>query len=58
MGYTVAYLVYQIGTLITTGSFGDAVIPGFIAVGLFIGFIVYLMRKNKVAVSDRVKEAA
>jgi len=58
MGYTVAYLVYQIGTLITTGSFGDGVIPGLIAVGLFISFIVYLMKKNNGTVSDRVKEAA
>lgn len=58
MGYTVAYLVYQIGTLITTGSFGDAVVPGLIAVGLFIGFIVYLMKKNNGIESVRVKEAA
>ena len=58
MGYTVAYLVYQIGTLITTGSFGDGVIPGLIAVGLFISFIVYLMKKNNGTVSDHVKEAA
>lgn len=30
-GYTVAFGVYQIGTLITTGSFGTAFIPGLIA---------------------------
>lgn len=58
MGYTAAYLVYQIGTLITTGSFGEAVIPGLIAVGLFIGFIIYLMKKNKDQQVANVKEAA
>ncbi len=32
VGYTVGYLVYQIGTLITEGSFGKGFIPGLIAV--------------------------
>ncbi len=31
-GYTVAFLVYQIGTVVTTGSLGKGFIPGFIAV--------------------------
>jgi ferrous iron transport protein B len=30
VGYTVAFLVYQVGTLITTGSFGTAVLPGWL----------------------------
>ena len=34
-GYTVAFLVYQIGTLITTGSLGTAFVPGLIAVLVF-----------------------
>ena len=34
-GYTVAFLVYQIGTLITTGSLGTAFVPGLIAVAIF-----------------------
>ncbi len=42
-GYTVAFFVYQIGTLITTGMLGSAFIPGLIAVALFIAFIVYKM---------------
>ena len=32
VGYTVAFLVYQIGTLITIGTFGKAFLPGLIAV--------------------------
>ena len=46
-GYTVAFLVYQIGTLITTGSFGNGFIPGLIAVSVMVGIIVYLMINGK-----------
>lgn len=46
MGYTVAYCVYQIGTLITTGSFGPGVVPGLMAVAVYVGIIVYLMFKK------------
>jgi ferrous iron transport protein B len=41
-GYTVAYLVYQIGTLITTGSFGAGFIGGLIAVAAMAAVIVAL----------------
>ena len=41
-GYTVGYLVYQIGTLITTGSVGAGFLPGLIAVAAMIGVVVYL----------------
>lgn len=46
MGYTVSYLVYQIGTLITTGSFGTGVVPGFLVVASIIAILVYLIKKN------------
>lgn len=47
-GYTVAFLVYQIGTLITTGSLGTAFVPGLIAV-LAIAAIVtgIVIRSNR-----------
>ena len=32
-GYTVAFFVYQVGTLITTGTLGNGFVPGLIAVG-------------------------
>ena len=44
-GYTVAFFVYQIGTLITTGGVGTGFVPGLIAVAAIIAFIVYLIRK-------------
>ena len=41
-GYTVAYLVYQIGTLITTGQVGMGFVPGLIAVAVMVAFVIYL----------------
>ncbi|MBQ7962681.1 MAG: ferrous iron transporter B [Clostridia bacterium] len=46
-GFTVGYLVYQIGTLITTGQLGAGFLPGFIAVLVFVAVIVFLcLRTN------------
>lgn len=47
-GYTVAYFVYQIGTLITTGTFGKAALPGLMAVLAMVGFVAWLIQHNKV----------
>ena len=44
-GFTVAYLVYQIGTLITTGSLGAGFLPGLIAVAAIVAVIVSLCLK-------------
>ena len=44
-GYTVGFLVYQIGTLITTGSLGAAFVPGLIAVIVFAAVLVWLCLK-------------
>ncbi|MCD1147323.1 ferrous iron transporter B [Peptoniphilus sp. KCTC 25270] len=46
MGYVVAFLIYQIGTLVQTGSIGVGFVPGLIAVLCIIGFIGYLMNKG------------
>ncbi|MBQ7374653.1 MAG: ferrous iron transporter B [Clostridia bacterium] len=46
-GYTVAFLVYQLGTLFTTGGFGDGFIWGLIAVAAMVGVIVYLALRAK-----------
>lgn len=45
-GYTVAFAVYQIGTLITTGSFGTAFLPGLIAVIAFVLIVLWRIRKS------------
>ena len=42
VGYTLGFLVYQIGTLITTGSVGAGFSGGLIAVVLMAGIVVFL----------------
>ena len=42
VGYTVSYLVYQIGTLITEGTFGTGFVPGLAVVLVFAAVITYL----------------
>ena len=44
-GYTVGFLVYQIGTLITTGSIGAGFVPGLIAVIAFAAVMAWLCLK-------------
>jgi len=44
-GFTVAFLVYQIGTLITTGGFGTGFVGGLAAVASFAFIIAYLISK-------------
>ena len=56
MGYTVAFFVYQIGTLITTGSFGAGFVPGLLAVAVIIGILVILMHRGSMKSSVPAKE--
>lgn len=51
-GYTVGFLVYQIGTLITTGSFGAGFAGGLIAVLVFAAIITGIIIKNNRAFSS------
>lgn len=46
-GYTVAFLVYQIGTWVTTGSLGTAFVPGLIAVLVFALIVLWRIRKSE-----------
>ncbi len=46
-GFCVAYVVYQAGTLITTGALGAGFFPGLIAVIAIVAFIVSLMKKTE-----------
>lgn len=41
-GYSVGFLVYQIGTLMTTGSVGAGFVPGLIVVAAFAAILIYL----------------
>jgi ferrous iron transport protein B len=46
-GFTVAYLVYQVGTLVTTGALGAGFLPGLVAVGAMAAVIVSLINKSQ-----------
>ena len=48
-GYTVGFLVYQIGTIITTGSVGAGFVGGLIAVLVFAAIIAGIIIKNNKA---------
>ena len=45
-GYVVAFLVYQIGTLITEGTLGAGFVPGLIAVLVLVAIVVWLSRRT------------
>jgi ferrous iron transport protein B len=44
-GYAVGFVVYQIGTLITTGVPGAGFVPGLLAVAVMVAILVYLVDK-------------
>ncbi len=51
MGFTVSFLVYQLGTFFESGSFGEGFIYGLVAVAVFVAIIIALSvradKKNK-----------
>ena len=54
VGFAVGFLVYQIGTLITTGTVGAGFIPGLIAVAAIAGVIVgIILNTNKRVKAER-----
>ncbi len=60
MGYVLAFLVYQIGTLITTGAVGSGFAAGLVAVVIIISTIGYLMwrgSRSRVHVKEGVTYA-
>ena len=46
-GYTIAFLVYQFGTLFTEGHFGTGFIPGLIAVLCMVAALIVIGRKTR-----------
>ena len=47
VGYTVGFLVFQIGTLITSGYLGAGFVPGLIAVLVFVLIILLIIMNNE-----------
>ena len=46
-GYTIAFLVYQIGTFLTTGGVGTGFVPGLAAVVAMALIVVFLIRRTR-----------
>ena len=44
-GYTVAFFVYQIGTIITTGAVGAGFVPGLVVVAVIVAIVMSLIKK-------------
>ena len=58
VGFTVAFLVYQIGTLITEGTVGAGFIPGLIAVAAIAVIITGIIMNTNKRVRAEVKAKA
>ena len=54
-GYSIAFFVYQIGTLVTTGTLGAGFIPGLIAVAVMAAIVVYLVQRTNKQFSAEYK---
>ena len=46
-GYIVAFLIYQIGTLITEGTLGTGFVPGLIVVAAIVAIVVSIIKKQE-----------
>ena len=51
-GYVVAYLVYQIGTLITTGSVGAGFVPGLVVVVVIVAIVASIIKKTNKSMNE------
>lgn len=54
-GYVVAFLVYQTGTLITTGALASGFIPGLIAVAVMVAIVVAMISRTNRRFSTEYK---
>ncbi|NLP42110.1 MAG: ferrous iron transporter B [Veillonellaceae bacterium] len=53
-GYTVAFITYQVGTLLTTGNFGTGFLAGLVAVTAMIGYVVFLMKQGNQKAAEKL----
>ena len=58
MGYVLSFLVYQVGSVLTTGALGSGFLGGLIASALMAGYVVFLMRKGERSATSLAREAA
>ncbi len=51
-GYVIAFLVYQIGTLVTTGALGTGFVPGLVIVAGIVAVVLYFIKKADAKVDE------
>ena len=56
MGYVVAFITYQAGTFITTGSLGQGFIYGLSACLVLISILIYIMKKGDKKVDQELQQ--
>ena len=54
-GFTVAFLVYQVGTLITEGTLGEAFLPGLIAVLVMLLILALVINNTEKKMKEEYK---
>ena len=54
-GYTVAFLIYQFGTLFTEGHLGTGFIPGLIAVICMVAAVIFIGTKTRAHFEEQYK---
>ncbi len=55
MGYVVAFITYQVGTLITTGALGQGFIYGLIITLALVGCLIYFINKGEHKAEQKLK---
>ncbi len=55
--FVVAFLIYQIGTIITLGTVGTAFVPGLMVVAALLALAVYLVKKGDAISAQNYKAA-
>jgi len=58
VGFTIGFMVYQIGTIITTGALGAGFIGGLIAVIAFVAIVVGMIHKTNKELQQEYKLSA
>ena len=56
-GFTVAFIVYQAGTLITTGNPGNGLVFGLLAVAIIIAVIIRMVKKTNRSMDEEYRLA-
>jgi ferrous iron transport protein B len=54
VGFTIGFLVYQVGTFVSTGAFGAGFVPGLVAVALVALILTAICIKSGISVKKEI----